>query len=548
MRRALAAGALAAAALLPAFDSVAAQQPDSARTPAAWPFVIDLSAVTVGSPEEDRLLAAQLMGWLPAGQTVIRAANPIELDRALRTAGGDTTFVRAFGNGTRFERPLMRGWFTTQMPHAENQGQVWVGRGWTTALTAGLVDRAGPVSFSIRPVAFWSENRPFRPPLGVDATTGIYHFPDSIYGLDMQYRAWRHPVAQVEPGESWARIDTPILTVGYSFGAQVWGPGYLMPMMLGTNSGGFQHVFLGTPYPLPILIGRLSFRGIAARLDRSPYPNYSDGHVRRLGTGYVAAFQPRWYSGLEIGATRFFHQRWPELDASARAFLIPFEAITKEALGAYRQNTKENQLASVFFRLRPPTGGAEVYGEYLRDDHNIDTRDLIQEPDHESAYLVGVRRGWMNTTRSSLTVLTVEVVNARMSHLVHVRKQAPIYVHGEVPEGHTQRGRLLGSSAVLGGGGHAIMVERYVPDGGWKLVVRGERLANDQEGGGWDGRYPGFHTVSFEKRLHWRANELSLGTSARIAWDRQLGGDNSYGVFFTIRERTRPPLDPSKRN
>ena len=60
-------------------------------------------------------------------------------------------------------------------------------------------------------------------------------------------------------------------TRSLSTAEQAWGPGVTHPLILGPNGPGFPHGFVETERPIPVLVGRVSARLIAGRLDQSPY-------------------------------------------------------------------------------------------------------------------------------------------------------------------------------------------------------------------------------------------------------------------------------------
>ena len=105
------------------------------------------------------------------------------------------------------------------------------------------------------------------------------------------------------------------------------------------------------------------------------------------------------------------------------ACLLPFTGLLKASNPTGETSSKDyNQVASVFARVAPRGAGIEAYGELYREDHNVDFRDLVGEPDHQSAYTLGVRRAWLRAD-SVLSAFTFEVQNSRVSHLVRVRER-----------------------------------------------------------------------------------------------------------------------------
>jgi hypothetical protein len=204
----------------------------------------------------------------------------------------------------------------------------------------------------------------------------------------------------------------------------------------------------------------------------------------------------------------------------------------KDSLGSI----PNNQLASAFVRLSFPGSGVETYGEFLRDDHNYDLRDLWAEPDHESAFALGLRKAWVDQASGAVTVLTLESVNARITHLLHVRYETAMYVHDPIVEGHTLHGKLLGSPAAFGGSGSAIVVARHTATGTWKAALHSEHVAQNQEGGAWNGKQVGFTSVELSRTMFGTRAEYTVGGAARMNWDRVQGPSN-LSLILSARPR-----------
>lgn len=176
--------------------------------------------------------------------------------------------------------------------------------------------------------------------------------------------------------------------------------------------------------------------------------------------------------------------------------MLPFSGVLKtrsaDALGQ-----EYNQLAAAFFRIAPVRAAFELYGEFLRDDHNADLRDLVGEPDHESAYTVGVRRVWGGANQ--LREITIEHTNGRITHLARIRGESPMYVHSGIGEGHTFQGQLLGSTATLGGRGLNISFRSFSSTVARDITVETRALSQSVEGGTLNGLATAVHTVRIDQ-------------------------------------------------
>lgn len=411
-----------------------------------------------GSQAEEHLRALQALGETPLYPWAIRGFSFMETDRL---AGARPTQIRfAADSASHFAFLPVEGRvvYNTAFPYRNGDGPVWTGRGLTSYVTAGGIGAIGPLSIVFAPFAFRAENREF--PLIPNGQEGAARFAhERLPGrIDLPQRFGDQAYNRVGFGESTLRLDLAGVAVGASTAAQVWGPATDHPILLGTNAGGFPHVFLGSGSPLDIFIGRIHGRVVWGRLSESPYSPMADDDRWRLFSGYVVTFIPRGAPGLEVGLARAFHTL---LDGGVgfAQLVKPFESFLKAGLsetglGPDGVSDVENQLASVFFRWVLPPSGVEVYGEYGREDHNWDLRDFLLEPDQQRAYMIGARKAWQ--LDEGLILLSGEVANSQISNIAQFRGQAPFYTHTRIRQGHTHRGLALGSPDVALGGGSVV--------------------------------------------------------------------------------------------
>jgi hypothetical protein len=248
----------------------------------------------------------------------------------------------------------------------------------------------------------------------------------------------------------------------------------------------------------------------------------------------VATFEPRGFPGLEVGATRFFHVAWPDSGLTSRYFTHLFESFLKQGIGKVflpvpvgSKTSADNQLASAFARWVMPRSGFEVYGEYGREDHNVDTRDLLLEPDHASSYGVGVRKAWR--AGPSLIAVRAEIMNFQTSTLARHRSEESFYKHTFVLQGHTNRGQLLGAAIGVGSGaGSRVAVERFDRDGSmsaaWSRLV-----VQDRNGIGVRGTDVQ-HVLRVQRRVNLRGSSMQLHSAVD-------------GVYELNRNATRDQLN-----
>ncbi|MBD0321672.1 MAG: hypothetical protein ICV87_15155, partial [Gemmatimonadetes bacterium] len=441
-----------------------------------------------GGEAEEYLRFLQTTGEVAPYPWTVRAFSRAEGDRLVsatdhpwarwREVRGDTT-----GAAVVLLPVRVRGGYNSAFPYGTNDGAVWAGRGGVASVQGGIALRAGILSISINPTAFVAENREFG--LRGNGQGGDSVYADGLHPaiIDQPQRFGPGRYARVDPGESYARLDAGVVALGVSTATEVWGPGSEYPILLGGAGPGFPHAFAGTARLLNLGLARVHGRVVYGRTEQSAYSPVREGTgTRRFASGIVAMIQPRRMGGLELGGARFFHTPWPEDGLSGDDLGTPFRGIFP---GRSRPDSADggefeiNQLASVFFRWPFVRSGFEAYGEYARNDYSANARDLLLEPDHASAYMLGVRRAW-RPSPTRMATLRAEVLNARVSHLVNVRSQAPFTVHTGVRQGHTHFGQPLGARAAYGGAGAIVAADLYHPRGRWSASwTREERGAPD---------------------------------------------------------------------
>lgn len=504
--------------------------------------------VFVGSEIEDYLRNLQVVGEVGAYPWSVRAFSPREVGR-LAPAGADHPWAGRYslrgdtagGLRLRTVRPRVQVLYNSRFPHGINDGPIWAGRGLTTAVEGGIAAEWGVVSLTVAPLAFVAQNAAFdlldhgdavSPPQADGA------FPRFI---DRPQRFGDGRYVVVDPGQSTLRLDVRGVAAGVSTANQHWGPATDHAPLLGNNAAGFPHLFLGTGHPANLWAGRLHGKLVWGTLRQSGWtaPNNSP---RRFLSAAVATFVPRGAPGLEIGGARLFHANWRAGAPGVADFLKPFEGLLKVRLPGDNLGDvgdAENQIASVFFRWVLPRSGFELWGEFAREDHSYDLRDILLEPEHNSAYLLGARKVWRGRG-GSITALRAEVVDARVTHLVQVRLQSPFYIHSDVRQGHTHAGQILGSPAVHGGMGSRLVLDRYDRSGRWSFDA--SRSLEDASGTQRELADTSFGTSSTQslgvERLHFaRGFEIGARAAAVYQVNRRFTGSDAFNLNLGFQVR-----------
>lgn len=436
------------------------------------------SEIFVGSELETYLRSLQIDGRVGLYPWSIRGFSPREVDRLLERSTAHP-WSRRYELGPRtakgphidLVRPQLTTSFNSTFPYGSNDGPVWAGKGLTAALQAGFSARYGPVSLTVAPTVFSTQNAAFE--LQPNGLEGQLRFADGRFAtrIDRPQRFGDGAYTVLDPGQSTLRIDLPVIALGLSTANQHWGPAFENPIVLGNNAPGFPHLFLGSSSPLNLGIAKIHGRLVWGKLSQSDYTSITGSAERRFMSGIVGVITPRGVDGLELGASRFFHEAWPDSGLTISSFSRPFEGILKARLiESGGPENPDNQIGSVFARWVFPRSGFEVYGAWGKEDHPWDLVHLLLEPDHASGYMLGFSK-ILNSSPEGFFAVRAEMLNLQPAGgLSRVSgQQLPFYIHSRSKQGHTLRGQVLGSAAGVGGAHSLLAVDRYHRGGRWTV-------------------------------------------------------------------------------
>lgn len=504
----------------------------------------------VGSEVERYLRVLQTTGDVAVYPWSSRAFLPSEVE-ALAPASGAHPWASRFSfsaAGSRFQvaavRPNVRIRYNSGFPFGDNEGGVWNGRGVTSSVRAGVAARWGPLSLTLAPMAFRSENAAFD--IVEISDTSISRFSDPTFprSIDLPQRFGAGTYQRLDWGQSTIAVHGFGLAAGGSTANLWWGPASAFPIMFSNNAPGFPHLFGGTSRPLNLRLFRLHARTVFGTLEQSPYFTPTGvTRARRVGAGAIVIIQPGFFPSLEIGANRFFHAPYPDGGLTLRHFLRIFEGIRKTSLPVLadsnpiiddsRSRDGENQLGAVFLRWTAPRAGLEVYAELGREDHPWDLRELIVTPDRQGAFGIGGRKTW-SASAERRTVLRFEQLSYLPNSVARIGQAyttADFYTHSSgTNQGHTNRGQLLGASFGAGSAsGAELGWDRFTSAGRttvtWRRVVRRDQRTPLAGGERNTSAYDVQHAIGAERLLFRNAADLLVGGTMVFETNRDFAGD-----------------------
>jgi hypothetical protein len=329
-----------------------------------------------------------------------------------------------------------------------NNGVMWAGRGWNMSASAGAEIELGYFSAAVYPTVAYAQNADFEFDRAA-APFSEFRYPWHV--IDWTQRPGDAAFWTLHPGQSYVRVEAFGATVGVSTENLWLGPAQRMPLLMSNSAPGFPHAFLGTSGPVDTRIGAFDAQLFWGRVSESDYFDSDSLNDHRLIAGLAAVYEPAFARGLFLGINRMY-----------MSYATSDQSLTDYVLSPYlnvRDNTAaENQLLSIYARWVHPGVGFEVYAEWAREDHWADIHDLIREPDHSQAYMLGFQK--VGKWRGGNVRWFGELAHLQAAQTLRGgRGVVTFYTHGGVTQGYTHGGQLLGAWMGPGSDGQLLGVE-----------------------------------------------------------------------------------------
>jgi hypothetical protein len=485
-----------------------------------------------------------LAQWLPVGTPVLEEAariqqlkgkidlntsflvRPINKQALLFT---DSVFLDTnnfLGNKPLLEKGLiafnilpvsLRQQYNSHHPFGWNDGSMIPAKGYQGQLSAGLYAKVGPLSIQLQPEFVYAQNAAFStfPIVHSDSIWRSYYYV--LNRIDDPEQFSDKSYLKLFPGQSSIRFNYKKLSLGVSSESLWWGPGVRNSLIMSNHAPGFKHITFNTSAPILTKVGLFEGQVISGILSASNilppdtsrtfegqqlYNPKPEGD--RYINGMVLTWQPKWTKGLHIGISRVFYQYKANVPSSLNGYLPVVTALFKgkakkeDAFG-------RDQLFSLFTRLVLPESRAEVYAEYGRNDHSQNMRDLLLEPEHARAYLLGVKKLFPAKKGKDIE-LYFELTQLQNPSTSSVRALEGWYTHYQIRHGYTNQGQVIGAGIGPGGSSQTIGLNWLA--GINKTGVMFERIVHNND----------FYYNAFAPRQEFGRHWVDLAFSLNKSW------------------------------
>lgn len=456
----------------------------------------------------------------------------------------------SFAKGKTLVRPLpatFRQQYNSHHPYGWNDGSFIPANGYQMGLSAGIFLKAGPFSLQLQPEFVVAQNAAFTtfPSRHSDSVWGAY-YNSVLNKIDAPERFGTGVYAKLFPGQSSLRFHFKKLSVGVATENLWWGPGMRNALLMSNNAPGFPHLTFNTTAPLLSPIGTFEGQLVSGLLKKSGYLPADTNRMLngaklfipkpqgdRYFNGMVITWQPKWTKGLFLGFARAFYLYRSDVKHSLDGYLPVIGHLFKGSDNDVTSEDakKRDQLFSFFFRLLLPKEKAELYAEYGRNDHSGDLRDLLLEPEHSRAYVIGFRK-LFETTKDAAFELTAELTNLQIPSTNLVREQESWYAHHQVRDGYTHQGQVMAAGIGPGGSSQTIGLSWLKPLN--KMGLLFERVVHNND----------FYYYAFASRRNYWSHWVDLSVLFSKSWQcRRWLYDARLGWIKSLNYQWQPNTD-----
>ena len=409
--------------------------------------------------------------------------------------------------------------YTSDHPYGWNDGSMISARGFATRVSAGVYGSYGPLSIQLRPEFIKAQNRDFQG-FNTEHADIIWAYYYNVYLnlTDIPERFGESAYTQVTWGQSSIRINFDPISFGLSNENLWWGPGKRSSLLMSNNAPGFKHLTLNTTRPVKTPLGSIEGQIVAGRLENSdflpPEPNrVVNGNFLfspktddwRYLSGIVLSYQPKWTPGLFLGFSRAFQMYGKDIQRKIGDYLPILQPFQKKNTNEYFR--ERDQLVSLFAKYLLRESKAEFYFEYGLNDHSEDLRDFLLDPEHSRAYLAGFSKLFPLGREDQFIQANLEITQLSQGATSLLREAGAWYVHGQVRQGYTNEGQVLGAGIGPGSNLQSLSVSWHK---GFKGIgLQFERYIHNND----------FYLTAFAHNQDFRKKWVDLSATGTFEWD-----------------------------
>jgi hypothetical protein len=432
---------------------------------------------------------------------------------------GDGSLIRSLASLTPVPSPVPRllisgldpsltSTWNSRLPVSANDGPVWAGRGLNVTASAGVQANFWRFRLIFAPALVTSGNRPFPVIPSPDRLKSAFASPwhaGPMYA-DLPLRFGNQRYTRLDPGESAAELNFPVVTLGASASTAWWGPGIRNALVMSNNAAGVPRIYLRTGRPLSTRLGAVEAEWILGGLAESPFFDFDDRNNLRSLSAAVVTLRLSADTGLTIGGARGVYASVRRFGRLPGHFADVFTDWHRPPMDG-RVNRTSDQITSLFARWVIPKAGVAAHVEWAKVRLPASLRELFVNPQLGQGYTVGLE--WANRMGSSTVVrVQAEATTLEQTPETVGGRTLEFYASHSVPQGFTQQGQAVG--AATGPGSSSQYIGADVLNGPWRIGGSVGRIRFE------DGAY---YRPPSQGRFAWRTHDVALFAGLNAGFD-----------------------------
>lgn len=358
--------------------------------------------------------------------------------------------------------------YNTASPYGQNDGALWQGKGYNTALTGGLRLEGYGFELTFKPQITFSQNLEFTLlPSAYDSEYAYFWGYGNNKGIDAPQRFGNTPYWQYDWGDSEIRWTWHSFTTG--FGTQsIWlGPVELNPLLHSNNAPTYPKFDIGirkTELIVPntnISLGTIEGRMWLGYLTESDYFDNDDTNNHNQITTFSISYEPPYLSGLVFGINKVCLSKW---DSDFWKYLNPFYDDNYVGSDASKGEDQKISVTVDYFNKK---ANLELYTELGLDDYLQGgwIIGLLRYPMDSLMWTFGLKQMHSYTDKIK-GELVLEVSNMELpSNKIAAKASYSYNMHYQISQGYTNRGQVIGTALANGGNSQYLKYKLYYPKG-----------------------------------------------------------------------------------
>ncbi|WP_176723309.1 capsule assembly Wzi family protein [Roseivirga misakiensis] len=380
---------------------------------------------------------------------------------------------------------------TSHRPHTYNQGSLISAKGQQSIFSFGIYGKSKYVELQIKPEFLIAQNPSFDG-FADDHAEIVWHRRFLWWNrIDTPERFGQPSISELLPGQSYLKFTYDHMSLAFSTENLWWGPGRRNSLIMSNNARGFPHLRLMTSKPIETIIGDFEGTLIMGRLSSSGFdpPQVSRTYLNNLSfipkneddraiSGFTINYKPKWLKGLWLGYSQTTY-RYLERSHEGNPYLAIFRNVFSGGNQIDFFSLPQNH-SSFFFRLALPKAMGEIYAEYGLKDQSWNLRRLFSSIDNPNAVTFGfskyIKTRW---EKWPLLEISAELTSLQQYPFSSIVQANSWYLDGEVRQGYTNRGEVLG--AAIGPGSNSQFIQLSIFKGLKSLSLNVERVVHNND-------------------------------------------------------------------